>query len=161
MYPKIHTLIEDYKRLLDFIYEGKSWSIEQKSRAQPHCEYRQLVRYLILEKRKPTLIDLANAEAKALGKNVPDHSTIIHSRDNVRDVLSDRYSGLMARLTQFYTGIIEQENRLKSKYNRPFKIEEVKGSVQIHLNFPGQPSEEFLNVLKELFEIETQSSTHG
>lgn len=161
MDTKPYILINDYKALLDFIYEGENWRSEQLTQKEPHASYRQIVRVLILEKRKPFLVDLCKAEGKVLKKEAPDHSTIIHSRKNFREVLSDRYSGLIARLNQFYEEIIDEQLRLRSKGGAPFKMDYIEGAAHIHLHFAKEPSPAFLNRLQDLIEIENKSSTHG
>jgi len=161
MSVKPYILINDYKALLDFIYEGKIWDADQLSQREPHSSYRQIVRALILEKRKPYLVELCKAEGKVLKKEAPDHTTIIHSRNNFRDVLTHRYSGLIARLNQFYEELINEQLNIQSAGAAPFKMDYIDGATHIHLHFCKEPTPFFLNRLKDLIEIENKSSTHG
>lgn len=161
MSVKLYILVNDYRALLDFIYKGRNWKVVQQSKYNPHVEYRQIVRALILEKRKPYLKELCRAEAKALAKNAPDHSTIIYSRDNVKDVLSAHYKPLISRLNQFYEELIAEEQQIESRGAGPFKMDYIDGATQIHLHFKYEPSEQFVAGLKELIETENKSSAHG
>lgn len=158
---KLYILVNDYRALLDFIYKGRNWKVVQQSKYSPHVEYREIIRALILEKRKPFLRELCEAEAKVLSKKAPDHSTIIHSRDNVKDVLSKSYESLITHLNQFYEELIEEEQAIKSRVCHPFKMDYIDGATQIHLHFKYEPSEQFVAGLKELIETENKSSAHG
>ncbi len=103
------TLSDDYKALLDFVYQGSPWRNLQKSRLEPHTTYRHIVRALILKHRKPFLLELCKAEGLALNKNTPDHSTILHSKSRFEDEISISWSAYVNKLEMYYTYYLQKD----------------------------------------------------
>lgn len=141
-------LKNDYKALLDFIYGGRSWKQVQRSRLQPHTDHRHIIRVLILEGRKPTLEEVAEAEAMVIGKTVPDHSTISNSQKKFNADLKTRYCSTINQLNAFYKRML-QDDLAGKKY-------------EMRLVFIGAPpSDSFLKRLDELIETENKAQSNG
>lgn len=108
-------IIDDYKRLMSFIYKGASWKEVQKTHLMPHVMYRHIVRALIYKCRKCTLVELGIAEGKVLGIKARDHSTIHNSIRLFEKELTNTWTAFSRRLSFYYKIHIAREESIEKK----------------------------------------------
>ncbi|MEQ8577602.1 MAG: hypothetical protein RIC57_03390 [Balneola sp.] len=110
-----NILVEDFKRLMKFIYKDESWKKLQKTSMVPHVMYRHIVRTLIYTQRECTLSELGIAEGRVLGITARDHSTIHNSLNIVNRQLNQTWKAFYKRLAFYYQLHISREESKEKK----------------------------------------------
>lgn len=110
-----NKIVEDFKRLMRFIYKDESWKELQKTSMVPHVMYRHIVRTLIYTQRECTLSELGIAEGTALGITARDHSTIHNSLNIVNRQLNQTWKAFYKRLAFYYQLHISREESKEKK----------------------------------------------
>lgn len=109
------VLIEDFNRLMTFIYKGSEWKQVQKTNLMPHVMYRHVVRSLIYKNRSCTLSQIGIIEGIVVGVKSRDHTTILNSIGIFENELTGVWAAFARRLAFYYQIHIAREASIEKK----------------------------------------------